>query len=693
MNGVLHHARFLVLGLAALAGAQAGAWRRHALPASGEMVTALAVGPGRIAAGLSSGGVEILSPDFGVRVEVRDPGFGDKGRIHALAFGSDRLWIASEGGLYPCDPASGQVDRSRKGLPAGIRTGVKVLLLQGEALWCASRRLVAVLPAPGGEGYQEWKLPVDDEPTSLLRVGAKILVGTSSAGLLVLDSATGSWIRIGRAEGLSSDQVTGLERVGAEAFVATPEGIDVLDLSTQKVQPLVSRVPAFWMTQANGTLRVSSPDGLLQLDATTRKASSTELPAGVRAEGAVRYGQGVLAVGCGRELLVRDEPTLLGDEPLRLDPDGFRYRLPRKLPQGAALQAFLRLPEWLDSKFPLGVESRADSADLLVRIPSELRGPVQVDLVASAGGRVAEIRSLEGIADRGRPSLEVEPAPPIVRDSAATVSGTASGVEPLRLVLDPGAVPVALGRDGAFRQILSLKPGANRFALRLEDGLGNSTARDLVVSRDEQAPVVPAAHVDTVSGDFARIRVVYRDANPVQATVKAACLVRASVFDSFVILETRKLSVGENAIELQLEDPAGNRSATTVRVVRRAPAATVDDGYHPAEEILASTEPPWSARSQRWDGIGSGLHLLHYRMVEGETLCGVAETFYGNQGLAEILIRWNGFADSSQWRKMPVGTPVDVPFWTDFDFGRLELREALASFPWALLPPNPRNRR
>lgn len=661
-----------------------GPWAHRSMSETPAMITSLAVGEPRIAVGLSSGGVRIVEPSLSTRVDLRDAAFGSAGRIRSLAWSGEELWIASEGGLFRYE--GGKIDRSQKNIPAAAKSGVEAIFARGGQVWTASRKAVAVFSAKGADGAREWKTPQDLDPSCLLRVGGRAIVGTGTRGLFVLDSATGSWKRMAREDGLASDQVTGLEWIGAEVFVATPDGIDALDLSTQKLRSVVPGLGVFWMTQIHGVLVVSSADGLLRIDPATRKTENVTLPPGLQSDGALHYDKGTLAVASGSELVLRSNPTILGDAEVLLDSAGFRVELPREPPSGVTPQAWLRLPEWPSAKVDLAAEP-AGGRWLLVRTPGDLRGMVQLDLVASKGGVVQEIRSVEAVGDRDRPFMALEQSSQVVRDSQTTISGRVLGVGPLRLDLLPEGLPVPIAGDGRFQASVVLKPGANPFTLRLGDALGRVVSRDVALSLDDRAPVLLPVRVDTVAGEFARITIRYRDASPVQASARASCLVRPAVFDSFVVIEARKLAVGENSIVLSLADEAGNRDSIEVKVVRRLAAAGLDTGLVSADDYLASFTP-WGTESAH-----PGVHILHYSMLEGETICGVSEKFYGTQALATILIRWNGFADSSQWRRMPIGTPIDVPFWKDFEFGRMELREAVATFPWALVPPGPRNRR
>jgi len=681
---------FAMVVLVSVVRGEPGAWRRIPLPEGHGMISCLASDRGNVAAGSVSGGVWILDRSYATKSVLRDPVLGKAGRIHAVVWSGGDLWIASEAGLVKWESGTGQLEKTRRDVPPALRTGVRALAANGAAIWCATAKSVATFDPARKESFREWKTPIQDDPTAILRVGGRILVGTSSKGLLVLDSSTGAWIRIGRSEGLSSDQVVGLEWVGAEVYVATPEGLDLLDLSTQKVRSLLSSVSASWTTQCNGYLYVATVDGLLKVDASSHAAVPVPLPDNFRPDGAVMARGGALLVSVPGALLARAQPTIFGEDGFRLVPEGFSLPLPDRIPSGIQVQAFLRIPEWPEAKVALSVDVLDAGARLLVRVPPDTRGAVQIDLVAFAGTRVEEVRSIESIGDRAKPSLVLDAFRTVQRDSAAEISGKATGVGELSLVLAPRGDRIPIGADGAFRQKLSLRPGANRFELRLDDALGNRSTRELAIRRDDRPPAFEPVADDTVSGDFSRIRVRFHEAGTVKASARSAGQVRVSVFDSFVVLEARRLSVGVNPIQILLEDEAGNLSSKIVQVYRR-PASQGGQVNSWSLENLSASEGA-APRSSAGDS-GRSVHVVHYKMVEGETICGVSQMFYGTQALAEVLIRWNGFADSSEWRRMPVGTPVDVPFWRDLDYRNPDVKSALESFPWDRIPLGPRSRR
>jgi hypothetical protein len=576
-----------------------------------------------------------------------------------------------------------------------------VLREQNDALWSASPKCVGRLGDPARGEFQEWKLPVSDDPTSLLEVSGRLLVGTTSKGLLLLDSATGEWSHFGRDQGLSSEQVTGLEWDGDQVFIATPEGLDAMDLSTRQIRLVVKNLMAAWMTQINGALMVSSIDGLYRIDASTFETTPVALPAGAQVEGNLGQGLGVLVVGGRSEIMAREQPTILGREGLRLDPDGFRISLPGPIPKGVRIQAFLRIPEWPAARIPVEVAAPRSGTGWLLRIPPDIRGTIQLDLVATTDSRVVESRSFEGVGDRTKPVLDMETARGVVRDSEAVITGSATGLGPLRLCqLQPKRQDLALAPDGDFRQTVHLREGANRFSWVLEDGIGNRVSREVSIRRDDRSPVVGEIPKDTVDGDFARIRIPYRDESAVTVAIQPDGKVRVSMFDSFAVVEANRLSPGDNSWEIAFEDQAGNVTAREFHVFRKGDRATsvLDSLGKAADAALAQSRPRSAAPSGT--GASSGpcatagsLHVVRYYMVDGETIRKVSQKFYGTRDLDTVLIRWNGFLDSRLWRRMPIGTLVEVPFWTDIDQDDPDVRAALESFPWDRIPSSRRPNR
>lgn len=658
-------------------------WTRHPVSETQALVTSMAIGDAGAAAGLSQGGVVVVDPLRGRRFAIQGAAFGSKGRILSLAWTGPDLWIASEAGLHrqrTVVSAEGTV------APAPpILAGVRAVLAQGGALWCATQTSLVEISPLTGELRGQWKLPAESEPTSLLRVAGRTFVGTASAGLLVHDSTTGVWSRLTRAEGLSDDQVTGLEWSGGAVFVGTAEGVDVLDLSTLRLKPLPGSPATFWLAQANGHLLSTGPEGLRIADPEGRSFRRMLLPASLAADGALAVDHGFLVLGAGREILVRPVGALLSDEPPRIDAEGFRVRVSRPVPSGMAVKAWMRLPEWPASRMELKVLP-ADSLVFQVQTPADVLGGILVDLEVGSAKGVVEIRSLAGLADRRRPVLDLPPPPPVVRGTELAVSGAASGTGPLRLSVQPEGREWTIADDGRFKGTVTLRRGPNRFAVTLSDGLGRTTHRAWTVVSDDQPPELELPATDTVAGDFARVRLKVRDATQVKATSTWTGPIVLGTLDSNLVVEAGGLLAGENRIPLVVTDLAGNRATTELRLFRRDPVRAFDAAAGSADQIL-STQPAYAGTG------GRGVTLLRYRAAEGETLQDVAERFYGNRPLAGILGRWNGVPDSAQGRRMSAGTAVDVPFWTDFEFGRMDLREATASFPWTSAPSRPKGRK
>lgn len=661
-----------------------GSWTRHEVSQNQVLVASMAIGEAGAAAGLSQGGVVVVDPLRGRRFAIQGSAFGPKGRIRSLAWTGPDLWIVSESGLHRQRTVVSAVGTVAPNAP--VVPGAFAVLAHGGSVWCATANALLSLSPISGEVRGEMRFPQAVQPTALLRVAGRTFVGTATTGLFVHDSTTMSWSRVGRSEGLSDDQVTGLEWSGGEVFVGTAEGVDVYDLSTQVVRRMPNSPGSFWMAQANGHILSSGPDGLRVADPGRRSFRDLPLPASLAADGAVAADHGFVAVGAGRQILVRPLGTLLSDEPPRLDPDGFRISLTRPLPPGTILKAWMRLPEWPATRVELKVRG-LDSLVHLVETPADVLGGILVDLEIAASGTVLETRSLSGIADRRRPVLDMATPPTVVRGTELVLSGAVSGTGPLKLVLQPQGRELAVGAEGRFQGALTLQRGANRFAVALSDGLGLTTHRAFTVVSDDQPPAVEPSPADTVVGDFARLRLKVNDATTVKATSGWTGAIALDVIDSDVVVEVGGLAVGENRIPLVLTDAAGNRSAVEVRVHRRDPAGAFDSSASSADQILSS-QPAWNGT-----GGGRGVTLLRYRSAEGETLQDVSERFYGSRPLAGILVRWNGLPDSAQVRRLPKGTAVEVPFWTDFEFGRMDLREATASFPWSAAPTRGKVRR
>lgn len=658
-------------------------WTRHPLSDAAVIVTSMAIGDGGAAAGLSQGGVVVVDPLRGRRFAIQGPAFGGKGRILSMAWTGPDLWIASEAGLHRQRTVVSAVGTVA---PAPILVaGVRAVHAQGGAVWCATTTSLLEISPLTGEVRGEWKFPQETEPTALLRVAGRTFVGTTSSGLLVHDSTTAAWSRFGRAEGLSDDQVTGLEWSGGEVFVATAEGIDVFDLSTQRLRTLAGAPGTFWLAQANGHLLSTGADGLAAADLDRRSFRRLALPAGVVPDGAVSVDQGILAVGAGRELFVRPVGALLSDEAPRIDPEGFRIRVVRVPPPGTVVKAWMRLPEWPATRMELKIEP-AESLTYLVNTPADVRGGILVDLELSGPKSVLELRSISGLGDRRRPVLDMAAPPAVVRGAELVVSGAASGVGPLRLFSQPEGREWAIGPDGRFRGTVSLRKGGNRFAVTLSDGLGFTTQRAWTVVSDDQAPELDPVPLDTVAGDFARLRLKVRDATSIKATSAWAGPMVIDVLDSNIVVEVGGLAMGENRIPLTIADLAGNKATLDLHVHRRDPLRAFDASAGTADQMLA-TQPAWNGTG------GRGVTLVRYRATEGETMHDVSERFYGARPLAAILTRWNGLPDSAQSRRLTAGTAVDVPFWTDFEFGRMDLREATTSFPWTSAPSRNRVRK
>lgn len=680
-------------------------WKRTRLSESDAMITSLALEAPWVAAGLSAGGVSLSDTGLSKVKAIVDPVFGKNGRIHSVAWFRKQLWIASEGGLYSFDPVQGRLDRTRAAVPVAARSGVTLLHPQGADLWWASSRRLGRT----GSSQALWNLPVVDEPTSMVVVGGRVLVGTATKGILILDSTSGKWSVVDKGSGLGSDQIAGLEWIGGTVQVATPEGIDALDLSTFQARPVFPGVMASWMTQVHGTLLASTFDGLLQLDAANRDSALLALPEGLQAEGDLRYQGGFLAVACRSELLLRRQGSILGLQPLEPHPGGLRARLPASLAPDVEIQALLRLPEWPDAAVPVEVRMEKERDAVVLALPASTQGRVLIELVARKGTRIQEIRSQQVVAGDFRPKLLLDPYQALTRASEVELGGVVTGgVGGRRLVLLPTGGPIQLDRQGRFRHRVPLGQGDNRLQLEVTDSLGGTARSEVLIRRDDRPPELLPFPVDTVNQAEARLWIGMREPGNVKVVVSPARNAKLTVLDSVVILDVRELAPGSNQWMLRFEDQAGNVSATVVKAFRKvsvqaaAPGgkeepAPVDVGTSSASMSAMpsglSNDPSSAAAPARSGSDSSRVFVIRYRVQAGETFRKIAKKFYGKKSLAPILIRWNGFYNPASWPRLPEGALIDVPVWRDLQHGDVFFKDAMESFPWSRYPVAKERRR
>jgi hypothetical protein len=674
-------------------------WSAVPLKSGNAMATSVAVGDSVIAVGLSEGGVRWVTRSRREVFPLRGAEFGPRQRVYDLAWLSRRLVVASEGGVHFVDgPTDAPVALDRAGSPMG-RGGVRVLLVRGNELWMGGPKGIAVLEGAGAGRLRTWKLPDEtDQPQCLLVVGSTVLVGTAASGLLILDVPTGTWSRIGRDEGLPENQITGLELVGARIFAGTSRGLAVIELSSRATSVAVAGMVSGWMTQINGALVVSTFDGLVRVDGASLAASRLPVDQGLEPEGALGFDRGVLASGGkGGRLLLQDLPTLLGSEPLQVVAEGLRLRLSSALPSGATLSAQLRMPEWPAAAVPVAIEAAKSPSERILRFPNGAGGRFILEVALHKGNTLLERRSLEVVADRSPPLLALEAVPGWSKDSVLELRGRSSAASGVSLYRDGRPQALDVDDDGRFKDVVGLARGLNLIRFRAVDGAGNASEREVGIVRDDQAPWLQEPPVDTVDGSQIQLRLVLREPNLKLARIEPEELASMIVSDSFVLVDLRDLAPGRNLFRIELRDMAGNATERTMVVVRRGekpPVRLVDPDPIAATKsknvntdscacpVAASATTPVRSAS----APAAGVFVVRYGMREGETLRRVAERFYGDRELASVLIRWNGLNDSTQWRRMPIGTVVDVPFWKDIEHGRFSPEEAMATLPRREIP-------
>jgi hypothetical protein len=665
------------------------------------MVSSIAVGDSVIAVGLSDGGVRWVDRSTRNLSVLRDAQFGARERIYDLAWLSGRLVVASEGGIHFVDSPTGRpvpIERALSRMGSG---GVRAMRVRGNELWMGGPKGVSVLEGGGAGRIRSWKLPEEtDLPQCLLVVGSTVLVGTASSGLLILDVATGTWNRIGREEGLPESQITGLEMVGARIFAGTSRGLAVIELSSRATSVAVAGMVNGWMTQINGALVVSTFDGLVRVDGASLAASKISLDDGLDPEGALSFDRGILASGgsSGR-LLLQDRPTFLGSDPLQTVAEGFQLRLTSEPPAGSTLSAQLRMPEWPAAAVPVAIEATKSNLEKLLRLPTGASGRFILEVNLQKGPALLERRTLDVVADRSPPLLALDAVPGWSKDSVLELRGRSSAASGISLfrIGQPQAIDV--DENGGFKVPVKLVRGLNMVRFRAVDGAGNTSEREVGIVRDDQAPWLQEIALDTVDASQTQMRLVLREPNLKTSTIEPAEKASLIVSDSTLLVDLRDLAPGRNVFRIALQDMADNRTERTFVVVRKGappPVQLVDPD--PVAAAKSKTGRPDSCRCPVAAAVPSqapvrspvvsqkGVFVVRYGMREGETIRKVAERFYGDRELANVLIRWNSMSDSAQWRKMPVGTVLDVPFWRNMEHGALSPEEALATLPKRTAP-------
>jgi hypothetical protein len=646
---------------------------------SSGIVSGVSIRDRRLAVGLSSGGVRVLGPDLAELASTKGQVSGPAARVRGVGWHGGKVWFGTPDGLHRFDPGTGRVERVRDAFSPAFKGGIAALRSLGEDLLCATTGRVGWIGPR--EQARDWPLPSEMSPNCLLKVAGRILVGTNSDGLLVLDTSTRAWARFGRDQGLSANQVTALEWVGNRVFVATPEGIDVLELGGLVVSRIATGVSTTWMTQVDGAIHASTFDGLVRIAPESMEAKKIDLPDGLGPEGDMAFGDGLLAIGCRRTLAVRDQPTFLGTEPLLPDAGGFRVRLPARLPAGVALKAVLRLPEWPAAQVQLAVQFAPDSVSAVARLPGDTRGRIQIDLVADHAGRSIEIRSFEVDGDRPPPILVLDPVYPFTAASRTTISGKVSGIAPLALSFQPGDRAVVPQADGRFSSPVDLSEGENRIEVRLVDGWGTRISREVALVRDGRAAELVPPETDTFATRTARIRIPFHARGTAEFRVEPSRGARIHVTDSVATLEVDSLRPGDNAWTVGMTDQIGDQVEAEVHAWRRAP-----QGALPPPKIQAPAPTGASVPAE------GALRVIRYHLRKDETVRKVSERFYGTRSLDTLLIRWNGFDDSAYFRRMPEGLVVEVPIWKDLELDRrgIDPREVVRTFPWDKAPPRPK---
>ncbi len=236
--------------------------------------------------------------------------------------------------------------------------------------------------------------------------------------------------------------------------------------------------------------------------------------------------------------------------------------------------------------------------------------------VSLLGSSIYNIKQFKVVRNSSVPSLKVlSPADgQVVNASQITVSGTASSLTPVAVSVNGKAATVD---SGSFTSSpVSLSEGSNTLTVIAKDQNGLTSQAVLTIRRDSAKPVlsgITPAEGAYLNALTVKVTGTISDASPVAVLVNG---VAATVSDSDSDKQfsaTVRVSEGENTLNIQATDSAGN-SATTVRNV------FVDTGA-PASFTPAANISGWSHNNKptvTFSTADSGSGIDHYEIgVDG----------------------------------------------------------------------------
>lgn len=667
-------------------------------------VSAVALSEEMIAVGLVRNGVRILDRKTHKADSLHLVEFGTKQRIYDLAWWRSWLLIASENGLTVWDSRRKVVVVHLASNKLSFNgPGAFSLAVRGSDLWIGGLGIVAQVNLEQKKLQSSWKIPGNaGRAQSLLALGSALFVGTEGRGVQVLDLGRGSWKSYDRFDGLPANQVTGMELVGTRVIVGTAQGLGRIELPTQSASIIDSNIVVTYMTQANGTLLMTTLDGLWAMDGATLQLKKVDVQKDPELQGDLGIWGRDLVTGTDSKGVIRIEwqAGVLGEKHPVIMPQGILFTIhPEKLTNQEKISVRIWYPERATAEVTLETIPGTSSEERLVRLPADAVGHFVLEIAVFRGKEMLERKTYQVYRDRTPPMLEMEGIPEFTRDSVLKVRGKVLEQGVPIITVEPLGAKVRVDTAGIMEASIALKAGLNSWEIVVKDPSGNELRYPMQIILDRDAPKLKWKGPDTISAAQGNWKIPMIEANVRSASIEPAGSSLIATADTMILLTLQGLKEGENSFVIAIEDAAGNTTKLPIKVYYLDERSRIVQSVSPKPEpvvvtktdtvfqctaSVAKPEIPPPVPEPCPEVVPqvqvAAVHYIRYRMRYGETLRSLADKFYGNRELYIVIAEQNKIMDPEEWYKIPVGKIIWIPIWQNFDYGKISTEKAIRQF-------------
>jgi hypothetical protein len=141
--------------------------------------------------------------------------------------------------------------------------------------------------------------------------------------------------------------------------------------------------------------------------------------------------------------------------------------------------------------------------------------------------------------------------------------------------------------------------------------------------------------------------------------------------DSILDIQLENLNPGMNQFLLRITDLAGNRKEELIQV-----------WYEDRSNLLEKSQKKGIIINSNIDQNvktfdHSEYFVIRYDIRRGETLAEIAQRFYGQIEMYQVLAKFNNLNSRQEHRSIPVGSTILIPIYKNFHFGRFIISEEL----------------